>query len=155
MSTVGLAVLATPSQPLFIDRNWSNARFGRELNARCPQVMAYLERKTRDVEGNTSQLWYAVLKDGKRLSLSDHKSPTGVELAQNCKVSGTAKGEWVLYIGMTCRPSCSCSSFTHTFQLRKLLSLQAATTIGPPPTLTPKLKATNTPQTSMLLPPRI
>ncbi|KAJ7027564.1 hypothetical protein C8F04DRAFT_1266800 [Mycena alexandri] len=95
----GLVVLKTPKGPLHINLNWSYDRMNTELKRVCEKPMAYLEKKTREMGGDDTHCWRAVIRESKVLTLSGNESPGGIQLANICKaVVGKAKGDRVLYI---------------------------------------------------------
>ncbi|KAJ7811403.1 hypothetical protein B0H14DRAFT_2606572 [Mycena olivaceomarginata] len=103
MRAAGLVVFSSPTNPLTIDTAWSNAEANTEVARLFPKAMAFLARKTyignpNDPPEIKSQLWLAGIAHRQNITLAADALPTGVELANHCKILGRPISDRVLYI---------------------------------------------------------
>ncbi|KAJ7876067.1 hypothetical protein B0H14DRAFT_2568362 [Mycena olivaceomarginata] len=103
MHAADLVVFSSPTNPLAIDTAWSNAEANTEVARLFPKAMAFLERKLyignpNDLPEIKSQLWLAGIAHRQNITLAADALPTGVELANHCKILGRPISDRVLYI---------------------------------------------------------
>jgi hypothetical protein len=104
MRAADLVVFSSPTNPLAIDTAWSNAEANTEVTRLFPKAMAFLARKLyignpNDPPEIKSQLWLAGIAHRQNITLAADALPTGVELANHCKILGRPISDRVLYIG--------------------------------------------------------
>ncbi|KAJ7211378.1 hypothetical protein GGX14DRAFT_394288 [Mycena pura] len=103
MRAAGLVVLSSPSKPLAIDTAWTNAEAKAEIARLFPKPIAFITRqpyvgKPDDSVEIQNQPWLAGIAHRQTVTLAADPLPTGVELANHCKILGRPIGDRVLYI---------------------------------------------------------
>ncbi|KAJ7020116.1 hypothetical protein C8F04DRAFT_1403868 [Mycena alexandri] len=95
MRQAGLVVLSNPKNPLSINTAWDNDDVQAEILRLFPDPLAYLSRHTPSGE---QQSWVGAVARKGLLTIALDAHPTGVELADYCKILGRGPQERVLYI---------------------------------------------------------
>ncbi|KAF8155224.1 hypothetical protein K438DRAFT_2026493 [Mycena galopus ATCC 62051] len=103
MRKSGLVILSTPDHPLFVNTGWNNADTKAHIKKLAPDPIAFLERHPYHGDSGESreirdQPWLGVIKQGKNLTLAADSLPSGVELADHCRVLGRTAADRVLYL---------------------------------------------------------
>ncbi|KAF8218031.1 hypothetical protein K438DRAFT_1796199 [Mycena galopus ATCC 62051] len=94
MRCTKLVVLSSPSQPLSIDTCWTNEEVNVEIKRLFPQATEFL----RHEHSGERQLWLGATSHKNVVTLAGNPFPTGVELADYCKVLGRPSADRILYI---------------------------------------------------------
>ncbi|KAJ7232218.1 hypothetical protein B0H12DRAFT_1328125 [Mycena haematopus] len=94
MKKAKLVVLSSPAKPLVINASWTNEQANEEVASLFPEAIKFL---SQEHPGET-QLWLGVTAHKNAVTLAGDPLPTGVELADYCRIPGRPSRDRVLYL---------------------------------------------------------
>ncbi|KAJ7795620.1 hypothetical protein B0H14DRAFT_2918680 [Mycena olivaceomarginata] len=99
----GLVILSTPDKPLFLNTSWSNKKLNAKFKQLLPGPIGFCEKHPYAGDTDASpeireQVWMGCIKQGRNLSIAGDVLPTGVEIADHCKIPGRSPSDRVVYL---------------------------------------------------------
>ncbi|KAJ7871196.1 hypothetical protein B0H14DRAFT_3570917 [Mycena olivaceomarginata] len=99
----GLVILSTPDKPLFLNTSWSNKKLNAKFKQLLPGPIGFCEKHPYAGDTDASpeireQVWMGCIKQGRNLSIAGDVLPTGMEIADHCKIPGHSPSDRVVYL---------------------------------------------------------